>query len=284
VGNINEAASSGTTIHDFHYWARKEGVESAWKKVGEVSEELTKKLKQFELQLPKIPLPANYIGELALAYDIERDTARIIGENVARAYGNIGPTEIALSLDITGTGSDMDEQPCSVILDLKTGFTAVTPPANNWQLRVGALALTRVQGTHMARVGITKTSGVVPWTDWATFDAMDLDGFAAELKLAYKKWQGEPKFVTGSHCAWCPAISSCPAQTGLIKSVLNKGSAANFDKEDWTSAYETLKSLKAAVKHLEDSIKFKASQEPIVLKNGLVYGTSPSGTMKEFKK
>lgn len=284
VNSLNEAASAGNALHDFHYWSRKDGTETAWKMVSHyraepLDEDLLKRLKQFELMLPKIPQPPGYVGELALCYDIATDTARVIGENVGRQYGKLGDSEIALSLDITGQEGNR-----TYVYDIKTGFTAVSPPSLNWQLRVGALAHSRAFRTNCATVGITSTKGLYPYTETADFDEMDLDGFASELQGALAKWKGEPKFTTGSHCAYCPAMNSCPAMTGLVKGVINKDKAANLDTGDWADAYSTLKALKAATKKLEDAIKFKASNEPIALKNGMHYGVAGNGTMKEFKK
>ena len=57
-------------------------------------------------------LGGDVIAELALAYDVEADKARVIGRDVGRNYGEVLPSEVAMSLDMVGSKG---------IVEIKTG-------------------------------------------------------------------------------------------------------------------------------------------------------------------
>ncbi len=284
ANNINEFADEGTSCHTFIDTCLDakindpEGLQEArLKALAALPEEHREAAS--DIAIDRIEPLTGHMGETAFVYDVISGNVRFLGQRIGRNYGELAPTEIPFSADAIGHSDDK-----VWVVDWKTGYRKVTPAAKNWQLRLAALAVAKYYGKDQALVAVVYTRGKV-WYDWAEkpFDAMDLEGFAQELKDAYVKWTSEtPRFTTGSHCSYCAALTSCPAMAGLVQKVLN-GDAANGDL-DPVSAYELMRSMQAAIKNVEGFVRTIALREPIELKNGKHFGMSPKGRVEEFRK
>ncbi len=222
-------------------------------------------------------------SELAMAYDVVAEKTRIIGKGIGRAYGELAPTEVVLTLDLCGRqGAE------AAVVDLKTGRGHVTPAKDNWQLRVGALAMARHLGLDSARVALLLApEGSAPAWDIATLDAFDLADAAHQLREMYAAVtkadaavaEGKaPNVTMGEHCVYCPARLACPAQGALIRRMaMEPEGVANDAKqlvtlEHVALAWERLKLMKQALGDVEAAIRAAASEAPVPLRDGLVLG------------
>lgn len=229
-----------------------------------------------------LPTGLEYDGEVSLAYDIATERVRYLGRDLERRYGLIGPTEVAMTLDVLGVGPD-----CVEVADYKTGRGHIDAAAANWQLRVGALAAARWRGVERARVAIVRvpigpdgTAGAPSW-DTAEFDAFDLDAFASDLRAALPEWLRpveSARVVPGEHCRYCPAYDACPAQRALVRTTLAEPGSlvrdiqALLTAENAPRAYERLRLVDAAMKQVREALYAYASVTPIPLPDGTVFG------------
>lgn len=221
----------------------------------------------------------SFESELALVYDVSKhQTRRIPAGKSHRDYGALGPNEIGMTLDVAGVGTSE-----VLVADFKTGNGWVPAASRNWQLAVGALAMSALNGESNARVAlIMAPEGMTPWWDVAV-----LDGFAlAEARMRLMDLAERistarpdaPSMVLGEQCRYCPSKLHCPAHTGLIqrvaaepgKELATLTDALTSDKA--RKAYETLKVLRQVVRDVEARLAEYAEQHPIQLDGGRVYG------------
>jgi hypothetical protein len=214
IESTNEYAERGTVGHAFlEALRRDDDREGALAKVPEEYRALCE-----SIDVDK--LPRNLEPELALAYDVANETTRRLGSGIGRNYGELGPFEIAMTLDLGGCDGSVAH-----VLDYKLTMRSPGPAAGHDQLRICALALARLHGVTQARTELAhiKPDGSV-WIDRDDLDAFDLDDIAADLKRLHatvaeeklKAKLGEPlTLAMGSHCDWCPSRPVCPAQSRL---------------------------------------------------------------------
>lgn len=214
-------AEAGTAKHD-HFQRVADGMaaEESLAKVPEAHRE-----ECAAIDLADLAGEMRLTPEIAFAYNPVTDTARVIGKGIARDYSTVTDDELPMTLDLAGLAGDV-----GIVGDYKTGWRALPPAADNWQMRGGALAVSRAFGVDEvdARL-IYVRDGRVARRDRATFGALDLLGFAAELGAVWKRAQADRvAYAAGAHveptegpwCRYCPSAWSCPARTGLIKSAL----------------------------------------------------------------
>lgn len=225
---------------------------------------------------------AGWGAELALAYDVETRQARIIGRGIEREYGPVAPTEMVLSLDYDALDGDTVR-----LADLKTGRSHVPPPERNWQLRLGALALSRVHGVDRAEAWLAFAREGDDEPRWvsATWDAVDLASFAEELEQLHRRIQGAraalergetPRLTVGEQCRYCPARVSCPAQAALVKRMAGqpeevvKDLKALVTAETAGIAWQRLKAAKLVLRDVEAALYAFAAETPVDLGDGRV--------------
>lgn len=222
-------------------------------------------------------------SEVPLIYDVQRHTTRRLSVGGHRDYGELGPFEIPMTLDVAGVGAGE-----VMVADLKTGFGYVPPAHRNWQLATGALALSALHGIDHARVAIIKApEGLRPSWDVAVIDGMGLlDARAELLRLAGRIVEARTKppesapMVTGEQCRHCPSRLYCPAHVALVhQAAAAPGEmapvVAKLEPVAARTAYDRLKVLRGVVTDLEDALKGYAEQHPIALGDGRVYGPKP---------
>lgn len=214
--------------------------------------------------------------EVAVAFDVSTGAARIIGENIGRAYGDLAPFEIAGSIDVLGIVGD-----AVVVLDWKTGFKDVEPAATNGQLRFYALAACRALGRDRAvlRIVYTQTGRC----DEAEMDALDLAGFAAEVEglharvAALKAGGGPYNTREGSWCRHCASKHACPSKRALLVQIAS-GGLASVGATEMTSEIARTAALNvlAAEQLVADAKKrldaYVTTNGPIELSPGRFYG------------
>lgn len=259
IDSTNEYAVRGTAGHSFlENWKRSGDREAALALVEPEFRELCE-----SIDLDKLPKDAE--PELALAYDVATDTARRLGSGIGRNYGDLGPFEIAMTLDVGGLDGAK-----AYVLDYKFTMRSPGSAAGHGQLRVCALALARLHGVDQARTELAhiKPDGSV-WIDRDDLDAFDLDDIAKELRELHgrvaeqvgKAKRGEPlDLAMGSHCDHCPSRSVCPAQSRLAIE-LSEGRVMGdpltmlpLDPVRAGIAYTRIKAARSLLAHMERAV------------------------------
>lgn len=273
-----EAAAAGTAKHAFFRDLQSMSREEALARVPEQYRELCE-----AVRVEDLPLGLGMRSEVALAYDVEAGTARLIGYDLDRDYGPLEPNEIPMTVDVCAIGPDF-----VFVGDYKTGRGHTPAARRNWQLKLAALTLARWTGHSFARVALVHVrDDGEPFYDRAEFDSFDLDLFAAEVQeLVVRVREAEaayakgalPALVAGEHCTYCPSFAFCPAQTALIRRLADEpGAVANDLQQQLTPAtaaraYQRLKLARSALAKVETALRGYAKENPIPLEDGLVFG------------
>lgn len=212
--------------------------------------------------------------EVSYVLDLETRTVREIGVNLQRAYGQLSPSEIALTIDI-----ELQNDGVWWVGDWKSRGR-VPAAAKNWQIKAGAIAVATRHGADavIGFVGYLDDSEL----DTAHFDAFDIAGWWDDLRaMRVRIAQAEARHAegqelnvsAGSWCQYCPAMPYCPAHTRLARSLLGELDTIEerfeaLSKEQCGRAWDTLKRYKTVAERIEASIRERARREPIPLSNG----------------
>lgn len=162
-------------------------------------------------------------AELAQAYDVATDTARVLGQWIGRAY-DVSATEISGTADLICEPTA--ERPRWLVVDWK-GEEEVEAAATNPQLGFGALCVARMHDLDEVdvAVGYIEHTGVIRW-DRATLGPFEIEAMAARLRSVHARVETArglvaagrtPDVATGMHCRRCPAMAACPAMTSLVR-------------------------------------------------------------------
>ncbi len=212
--------------------------------------------------------------EVAYAIDVEAETARLIGRDIGRDYGALGPSEIALTID-----ANVFRTNGVTVWDWKSR-KRVTPAVRNWQIKAGCVAV-------MTHGGLSEIRGAIGYlddgeADIATFDAFDIPVFFADMRAMLNRigaaralvaTGGTPDVHAGPWCDYCPAMAYCPAHTRLAKTML--GELTDVEKqiafmtaEDAGRAWALLKQIQNLADKVDASLRMRAAQEVVPLPNG----------------
>lgn len=281
-------AERGRAIHAFLKRVNDVGREKALKEVGAAH-----RADCAALDVKSLPLDGKSVAsEVSFLYDVTTDTAREVGRDIDRAYGDRKPTEIPGTADIVGVSMDAVH-----VSDFKSGrgYDLTAPPVGeNPQLLFYALAAARAYGKSSATVEIIRLGADgETFSDIAEVDAFALDFFAGKLKETWEKLAKaeqlvtlgvKPKASAGEHCRYCPSIPFCEAQMSLVRAVTQD--PAEFEHEvvaltpvDAATAYRKLKLAEAVLAQVRASIELYAEAAPIDLGNGVTLG--PVDTERE---
>lgn len=229
----------------------------------------------------------SFAAEVAFVYDVALRTAKEVGRSIGRAYPPLRHEQIAGTADVVGLLTDGETV---FVADYKGPYAEVAPAKSNAQLKFLALAACRAYDRSRAQVAIIRLrdDGSV-WTDSAEFDAFDLDVFAGELLALLSKAETVqtaveggvvPKVTLGPWCRYCPAVASCPGQTGLIRAAAGEPQAdalsarllGTLTPETAAAAFVRVKQVEAALSLAKDALHRYAFAHPIALPDGSVYG------------
>lgn len=278
VDRTSPFAEAGTAKHSYFRNLKRMDREEALALVSDEYRELCE-----AVVVDDLPLSEEFLAELAVAYDVDTDTCREIGEDKDRNYGPLGPREIPMTLDLAADGEEY-----VFVGDYKTGRGYVTPARRNLQLRAGALAMARLKGRSAARVAIVHVrEHGQPFYDVAHFDAFELELIAAELRELMNRVEAareadaagaSPALATGEHCRYCPSFQFCPAQTVLLRQVVAEPERvtqelkAMLTPETAGRAYLRYQAVKTVLREVEKSLRAYAAEHPIPLGDGAFYG------------
>ncbi len=218
-------ATDGHTVHGFLYRGLTLGRPTALAWLRAEEPELVPRCEAISLD-SVFRLGDTFAAEVAYAYDVATDTARIIGTNLGRRYGRLGATEIPTTTDIELRAP----VGVVVILDAKSGWRQVSA-RDSMQIRMHALAVSRARGLDRVRVGILQIDDEGTATaEVLELDDMELDAFSFEVRQAWGRVEAAraelaagrvPDVATGDHCRYCPAWASCPSRVALARSTLS---------------------------------------------------------------
>ena len=238
-----------------------------------------------------LPALAGLRSEVAMAYNPAADEARPLHPKSARDYSGASPGDYRMTLDYCG--SPDGRGPC--VYDLKTGMVDSGRAVDSWQLRLGALALTaadRVGGAwpdSPVKVALIKAREGMR-TKWSTgvLELMDLDrdrallvDLSARLDAAEATGVKTSDLSVGAHCRHCPARMSCPAQTAMIRSVIDSKGAeltdlaarvATMTTAELSEAWQKAQPFLDAAKALKTAFAEAAKVQPFETDPGMQYG------------
>jgi hypothetical protein len=201
-------------------------------------------------------------SELAVAYDVGRDTGVILDGVSDRQYGDRGPFEIPGTIDLL-IGSH-------TVVDYK-GYE----PAADGQVETYALAVARALGLSEIRIAIVYLPGLLP-TVVRTMTALDFDMHAARLRAMVGSASRE--LVEGRQCRYCPSFLACPKQTVLTKEVdtmlpIKIETMIPFESDaDAAEAFDLLARIKILTTRIQAALYARAGERPFRLSSGKMLG------------
>lgn len=223
--------------------------------------------------------------EVALAYDVLWGSGRIVGENIGRAYGQTGPTEIVGSADYLR--HDNGEL---WVVDLKTGRAEVTAPHENAQLLTLAVAARAALGMRGgARLSLLLApEGSAPRWRHAEVTGGELtvhEERLAEMATHLDEARSDlgaghaPRHLAqGEHCRYCPAKAACPARASLAQGTLEapveqaQGWRAMLAAGKRAEVYRLWRTARDVLGEVGDALHASAAEAPIELGGGEVFG------------
>jgi len=240
------------------------------------------------IDLDGLPLGPECKQEVTYRFDLHTGRAELIGCSLSRRYGERNDRYVYGTIDVDEPGA---------VADYKfDGYESNTEPAeSNHQLLFAALCKARVEGLSEVRGRLIhfRPDGS-HWQESAAHDAFALDAFEQELRSTIRRVReaealvarGEtPSVSRGDWCRYCPAAASCPAVVSLIRAVaLEPAKTADEIRAALTpatarAAYLRLQEIKAALNPVSSALYLYASEFPIDLGDGRVYG--PVETRRE---
>ena len=205
------------------------------------------------------PLAANqWKAEVAYAYDVQRDDARLIGENVGRGY-EVSASEIPGTIDALA----LDDEHAHVV-DWKTTSGFGPGPADaedNWQLRLYALMVARAHRVDSVTIHVVRitTNGVTSTSH--TLDSLELDAVAHEVQRLV---QSVPTALpqSGSHCHRCRAVAVCPTTNAATTAIAPPAPIKlEINDDNAGSLLMKLRQVQAACEQLEGALKLYAANK-----------------------
>jgi hypothetical protein len=262
-------AARGTAIHDHLYRvAQGEPEEESLTKVDPEHRDAAA-----SVDLANLEEDLKLSPEVALAYCPADDTARPIGQGLARDYSSVRPDEIPLTIDLAGRIGDH-----GVVRDYKTGNRNVTRAGINWQLIGAALAVSRAFDLDEVEAEIIYVRPRQPvFRDTGYLTGLELAGYAADLRASMDRVKRDrERYKAGEHieptegswCQYCPSKWACPAKVGTLR--MGLGIAAGqtpIPAGDLVKARELVRDARLALQALEKQIDASLTDPVLVSVN-----------------
>lgn len=222
-------------------------------------------------------------AEAAYAYDTATGTARLLGYDLGRSYGQT-PTEIAGAADYVVEGDDVVH-----VYDLKTGLAPHEDLAYHAQMRALACAVGTTHGKSVQTwLIVAPRDGQRPYLKrgplYGAFDLLELGewlrGLAARIDEARRTPDARKRYSVGRWCANCRARLSCPTQTAMVHRMATTPddvaadlATALANPETRRLAYNRLRAAEKALQWVRGQLYASmADLGPIDLGNGKVFG------------
>lgn len=268
----SKAATRGTVIHRFIEEARTIGRPAALANIED--DELRQQAAVVDLE----SLPVGAESELAIAYSPGTGEARRLELKGAREYPDM-PGFLMGTGDLLGVADEY-----VVALDFKTGLQTVSAKQSS-QLKFLALAAAVLAEKKKARVALLFLNENGSWRrDEAEFDMKELGEFANELREMMGRAEAAandvnegrvPPLATGPHCRYCKSVTFCPAQAGLVRSLVPtlgdiNSAIVNMTPEERGVAYLKYKQAEDLMKQIGSAFTVMAEADPIPLPGGML--------------
>lgn len=238
-------------------------------------------------RLPSLD-PSAYTAELAMALDVERGSARVLGKGLSReqARALARPGEMVGIADLAGHAAGR-----GVVWDLKFGHGEVPRAAVNRQTDTYLLMLALALGLDGGYQGIVRVWGEgAVWPDVVERDALELDEHLLRLRALVRQRAEvlalppaeRPRPVEGPWCEHCPAFLHCEAKLQLLRQVVAdpeaacpappSGPAVVVDPATLGEGWNRLRRAQRALERVEAIYKAIARAQPIPIGEGKVLG------------
>lgn len=210
-------------------------------------------------------------AEVALAYNPVTDTARVLGQGLARDYSTITTDEIPLTIDVAGIASGV-----GIVRDYKTGWSKLARTGGNWQMRGAAIAVARAFDLDQVDAQLVYLrEHKAAWRDRDGFDAFELACIAAELRATHARvLRDRAAYAAGAHveptegpwCRYCPSWSSCPAKAALVRWALTgEADQRPIAAGDLVRALARVEAGVKALEHVKRAILATVEGDPLLV-------------------
>lgn len=270
-------AKVGSAVHRFLCLAAETGREAALELM-----EVEHRETCAAIDLDSLPhaSPGAWGVEVAFAWDWRADTAReLYRGSGARKYEGLSADEVPGTADLIGLDGDT-----VIVLDLKTGWRPLGPPAESLQLGYYAVAAARAYGATRATVGFIRLVDGEPRYECANLDEFDLAAMAERLKgvvvtaleaeLEHEASGETSALVVGPHCTYCPAFRVCPANVALLRDLAKATEAAPeaalpvLDAETAPRVWQRLEAAQKVLDVVKEALEAYAVAHPFDLPDG----------------
>lgn len=234
------------------------------------------------IDLTGLDVQLQLAAEVAFAYNVETGKVRELGRGAGRKYDDVTEDELPTTLDVVGVRY-LPTIRRGLLADYKAGWQTRRLRVHTLpQMDVGALVMMRafdldVVDRHLIHVA----EDTAPWVQRDTVERWEMDLFEDKVRTVWraaKELRAELRtnlmprdFNTGAWCEMCPAREWCPAQTAMLRSLLNRDffdGAMRTDRledEDIAALWDSLREAKSALKMLTGRILGLASSRTISL-------------------
>jgi len=219
--------------------------------------------------------------EMAFALNVQDRTARLLGKDLDRDYGQLEPHEVPLTIDVVAKLEDSTP----VEIDWKSGRSIGELDAH-WQRRLSAAALMFYfdSVSAVSRVGYIREDGRVD-PDHTEFNYIDACNFCDTVLEAMKRVEEAKKLIADrrlptvhpseSNCNYCPAATYCPYQTETIRASVGQvawleNGVELLDPSQRGQAWTIAKRMAKVSEDVIAKLKKMADLEPIALEDGKV--------------
>lgn len=222
--------------------------------------------------------------EMTFAYNPVFDTARVLGVGLEREYVAAGLTEdeIPVTMDVVGLNS-RENPTVGKVVDYKFGWAKLTPAERNWQMKGGALCLSRVYDLDEVGVQLIHMREKLPARrDVAVFSAADLAIAAAQARARwdevlrarerFEQMKIEPEVTKGSWCHHCPSYHACGAQMALVRAAATREVYEEPNRDgpiahnDVARVYLMLEELEEPRRRLKAAVYAAAKERPVLIR------------------
>lgn len=233
-------------------------------------------------------------AEVAYVVDVKNKTARLLGKDLNRQYGELGKYEIPTTLDVVGMKNGKP-----FFRDWKFGSHST-----RYQMLVQAMAMT-FSNTYKSKILHPLVDGGVVFVDidgrsfyeeTETFYLSDLDEAADALVDAIDARDAiagqlmtapvPPKTVEGPWCQYCSAMPYCPSRAAMVKQLVSiTGLLHELRPDEKAYVHYKLKELEDMVENAKTTMKNMLLEEYETARNEgqLSYGwPSPKNAKKHL--
>jgi hypothetical protein len=223
-------------------------------------------------------------AEVAVAYDLAADKARLLGLGIGRTYETTA-TELAGTIDL----QIVEGGTRATVVDYKR-WEDVGAPDENEQTMFYALATARLLSLSevtlvVAYVTEDEHGDIVLIRPLVTrvVDELDLDAFAHRLRwiagrVAEQAGRATPDVRESRHCRRCNAVNECPAKVALIRRVVS-GAESNYlesmlplNEETAAIAWVQVGHAKNLLGRVTRALYAFAKERPFKLPDGRIVG------------